>query len=242
MSSIESIDEILLNHQPALPSSRLSLLEQAMTRIFLGLAVLLLLGLVFQNEMVWDDGLRPIIWEPVEADAGEQGDEGYTPENTAIYTFGLLASVVVFQALFRTLNLHLGADVLTVHAEACTHLHRTLGAIRAAGMKAGVALNPHTPVESIRDVANDLDLVCLMSVNPGFGGKSFIERTYAKTRALRAMLLEEGSVEAHIEIDGGVGLGNAKALVEAGADVLVAGSSVFRAPDPMQAALDLATL
>jgi uncharacterized membrane protein len=105
MSSIESIDEILLNHQPALPSSRLSLLEQAMTRIVLGLAVLLLLGLVFQNEMVWDDGLRPIIWEPVEADAGEQGDEGYTPENTAIYTFGLLASVVVFQALFRTLNL-----------------------------------------------------------------------------------------------------------------------------------------
>jgi len=105
MSSIESIDEILLNHQPALPSSRLSLLEQIMTKIVLGLGVLLLLGLVFQNEMVWDDGLRPIIWEPVEADAGAQGDAGYTPQNTAIYTFGLLASVVVFQALFRTLNL-----------------------------------------------------------------------------------------------------------------------------------------
>ena len=101
----------------------------------------------------------------------------------------------------------LGADVLTVHAEACTHLHRTLGAIRAAGMKAGVALNPHTPVEGLRDVANELDLVCLMSVNPGFGGQSFIERTYAKTRALRAMLEEEGASDVLIEIDGGVGNG-----------------------------------
>lgn len=134
----------------------------------------------------------------------------------------------------------LGADVLTVHAEACTHLHRTLGAIRAAGMKAGVALNPHTPVEGLRDVANELDLVCLMSVNPGFGGQSFIERTYAKTRALRAMLEEEGASEVLIEIDGGVGNGNAKALVEAGANVLVAGSSVFRAEDPMEAARQLA--
>ncbi|MDP7435151.1 MAG: ribulose-phosphate 3-epimerase [Flavobacteriales bacterium] len=134
----------------------------------------------------------------------------------------------------------LGADVLTVHAEACTHLHRTLGAIRAAGMKAGVALNPHTPVEGLRDVANELDLVCLMSVNPGFGGQSFIERTYAKTRALRAMLEEEGASEVLIEIDGGVGNGNAKALVEAGANVLVAGSSVFRAADPMEAARQLA--
>ena len=134
----------------------------------------------------------------------------------------------------------LGADVLTVHAEACTHLHRTLGAIRAAGMKAGVALNPHTPVEGLRDVANELDLVCLMSVNPGFGGQSFIERTYAKTRALRAMLEEEGASEVLIEIDGGVGKGNAKALVEAGANVLVAGSSVFRAEDPMEAARQLA--
>ena len=134
----------------------------------------------------------------------------------------------------------LGADVLTVHAEACTHLHRTLGAIRAAGMKAGVALNPHTPVEGLRDVANELDLVCLMSVNPGFGGQSFIERTYAKTRAMRAMLEEEGASEVLIEIDGGVGNGNAKALVEAGANVLVAGSSVFRAADPLEAARQLA--
>ena len=134
----------------------------------------------------------------------------------------------------------LGADVLTVHAEACTHLHRTLGAIRAAGMKAGVALNPHTSIEGIRDVACELDLVCLMSVNPGFGGQSFIERTFAKTRALRTMLNEEGASDVLIEIDGGVGAGNAKALVEAGADVLVAGSSVFRAENPMEAARKLA--
>ena len=135
----------------------------------------------------------------------------------------------------------LGADVLTVHAEACTHLHRTLGAIRAAGMKAGVALNPHTPVEVLRDVALELDLVCLMSVNPGFGGQSFIERTYAKTRALRTLLNDEGAEKALIEIDGGVGVDNAKALVDAGADVLVAGSSVFRAENPMEAARALAS-
>ena len=133
----------------------------------------------------------------------------------------------------------LGADVLTVHAEACPHLHRTLAAIRDAGMKAGVALNPHTPVETLRDVAGDLDLVCLMSVNPGFGGQSFIERTFAKTTALRTLLDEERAKEALIEIDGGVGMGNARALVDAGANVLVAGSSVFRSDDPMAAALNL---
>ena len=133
----------------------------------------------------------------------------------------------------------LGADVLTVHAEACPHLHRTLGAIRDAGMKAGVALNPHTPVETLRDVAGDLDLVCLMSVNPGFGGQSFIERTFSKTTALRTLLDQEGAKEALIEIDGGVGMGNARALVDAGANVLVAGSSVFRSEDPMAAALNL---
>jgi len=133
----------------------------------------------------------------------------------------------------------LGADVLTVHIEACPHLHRTLGAIRAAGMKAGVAFNPHTSIEGLRDVVSGLDLVCLMSVNPGFGGQSFIERTYAKTRALRTLLAEENGSEVLIEIDGGVGAGNAKALVEAGANVLVAGSSVFRSPDPLKAAHDL---
>ena len=133
----------------------------------------------------------------------------------------------------------LGSDVLTVHAEACPHLHRTLGAIRDAGMKAGVALNPHTPVETLRDVAGELDLVCLMSVNPGFGGQSFIERTYAKTKALRSLLDEEGAKDALIEIDGGVGMANARALVDAGADVLVAGSSGFRSEDPMASALNL---
>ena len=136
----------------------------------------------------------------------------------------------------------LGADVLTVHIEACPHLHRTLAAIRAAGMKAGVALNPHTSIEGLRDVVSGLDLVCLMSVNPGFGGQSFIERTYAKTRALRNLLDEENGSEVLIEIDGGVGDGNAKALVEAGANVLVAGSSVFRSPDPLKAAHDLVHL
>ncbi len=125
----------------------------------------------------------------------------------------------------------LGADVLTVHVEACTHLHRTLQAIRAAGMKAGVALNPHTPVSVLSEVLPELDLVCLMSVNPGFGGQKFIERTYEKTRQLRAMLNDAGST-AHIEIDGGVNVENAGALYAAGADVLVAGSSTFRADDP----------
>ena len=136
----------------------------------------------------------------------------------------------------------LGAAVLTVHAEACTHLHRTLDSIRSAGMKAGVALNPHTNVEVLRDVASSMDLVCLMSVNPGFGGQSFIERTYSKTRALRKLLEEEGASEVLIEIDGGVGPGNARALVDAGADVLVAGSSVFRAENPLEQARALVDL
>lgn len=125
----------------------------------------------------------------------------------------------------------LGADVLTVHYEACTHLHRTLQAIRAKGMKAGVALNPHTPVSLLEDVIGEFDLVCLMSVNPGFGGQKFIERTYQKARDLRGMLDEAGT-SAMIEIDGGVGADNWAQLVEAGADVLVAGSSTFNAPSP----------
>jgi ribulose-phosphate 3-epimerase len=135
----------------------------------------------------------------------------------------------------------LGAHVLTVHLEACTHVHRTLGAIRDAGMKAGIALNPHTSVELLRDVASNIDLVCLMSVNPGFGGQSFIERTFQKTAQLKSLLREEGS-DALIEIDGGVGMANALPLVEAGADVLVAGSSVFGASNPMAAAHDLVHL
>ena len=129
----------------------------------------------------------------------------------------------------------LGTDILTVHAEACPHLHRTLTAIRGLGMKAGVALNPHTPVSVLSDVLNEIDLVCLMSVNPGFGGQTFIERTYDKVRQFRAMS-DDAGLDILIEIDGGVTTSNAAALVEAGANVLVAGSSIFKADNPGAAA------
>lgn len=132
----------------------------------------------------------------------------------------------------------LGSDILTVHYEACTHLHRTLQAIKAEGMKAGVALNPHTNVSLLEDVINDIDLVCLMSVNPGFGGQSFIENTYKKTRQLKEIITRNGA-STLIEIDGGVTDKNAKQLTEAGADVLVAGSFVFRAEDPIATIADL---
>ncbi len=127
-----------------------------------------------------------------------------------------------------------GADVLTVHYEACTHLHRTVQAIRAAGMKAGVALNPHTNVALMEDLLEEMDLVCVMSVNPGFGGQKFIKRTFEKIAQLKELRERTGS-QALIEIDGGVCTGNAKELVDAGADVLVAGNSVFGAPDPAAA-------
>jgi ribulose-phosphate 3-epimerase len=127
-----------------------------------------------------------------------------------------------------------GADVLTVHYEACTHLHRSVQAIKAAGMKAGVALNPHTSVSLLEDVLADIDLVCVMSVNPGFGGQRFIERTYDKMAQLKKLRERTGS-KALIEIDGGVGAENSKKLIAAGADVLVAGNSVFGAPDPTKA-------
>ncbi|MEN9907618.1 MAG: hypothetical protein RLZZ540_759 [Bacteroidota bacterium] len=132
----------------------------------------------------------------------------------------------------------LGADVLTVHLEACTHLHRTIQAIKAEGMKAGVALNPHTNVDLLEDVINDIDLVCIMSVNPGFGGQSFIENTYDKIRKLKALINKKGA-STIIEIDGGVTNKNAAQLVEAGADVLVAGSYVFGAADPIATVADL---
>jgi ribulose-phosphate 3-epimerase len=125
-----------------------------------------------------------------------------------------------------------GADILTVHYEACTHLHRTLQAIKAEGMQAGVALNPHTPVSLLKDTIQDIDLVCLMSVNPGFGGQSFIENTYDKVRELKALINSKGA-STKIEIDGGVNADNAPRLIEAGADVLVAGSFVFRSEDPI---------
>jgi ribulose-phosphate 3-epimerase len=124
-----------------------------------------------------------------------------------------------------------GAHVLTVHVEACTHLHRTLTNIRNHGMKAGVAINPHTPVESIKEVLYLCDVVCLMSVNPGFGGQSFIENTYAKVKTLKSMIIAAGT-NTLIEIDGGVSLSNAKLLTDAGADVLVAGNTVFGSANP----------
>lgn len=126
----------------------------------------------------------------------------------------------------------LNAAVLTVHYEACTHLHRSLQKIKASGMKAGVALNPHTPVALLNDCIQDIDVVCLMSVNPGFGGQSFIEQTYAKVKALK-ILIEERNASTKIEIDGGVTDQNAEALIDAGADILVAGSFVFKSENPI---------
>ena len=132
----------------------------------------------------------------------------------------------------------LGANILSVHYEACPHLHRTLQAIKAEGMKAGVAINPHTNIDLLEDVINDIDLVCVMSVNPGFGGQSFIENTYAKVAKLKSLITRKGA-NTLIEIDGGVTNKNAKQLVEAGADVLVAGNYVFKALHPMETIADL---
>ena len=132
----------------------------------------------------------------------------------------------------------LGANILSVHYEACTHLHRTLQAIKAEGMKAGVAINPHTSIDLLEDVINDIDLVCIMSVNPGFGGQSFIENTYSKVEKLKALITRKGA-QTIIEIDGGVTNKNARQLAEAGADVLVAGSYVFGATDPIATVADL---
>ncbi len=134
-----------------------------------------------------------------------------------------------------------GADILTVHYEACTHLHRTLQAIKNEGMMAGVALNPHTPINVLEDVIMDIDLICLMSVNPGFGGQSFIENTYKKIIQLKHLIEQSGS-KAKIEIDGGVTDENAHKLVSAGADVLVAGSYVFKADNPTETIKNLRVL
>lgn len=134
----------------------------------------------------------------------------------------------------------LGVYLLTVHYEACTHLHRTVQAIKAAGMKAGVALNPHTDVSLLKNILTDLDLVLVMSVNPGFGGQSFIPGTYEKIRQLRKMIQESGA-SVLIEVDGGVGPNNAAKLINAGADVLVAGSSVFKSENPKGVIADLAS-
>tara|TARA_R110002073_G_scaffold279026_1_gene443161 strand:- start:449380 stop:450030 length:651 start_codon:yes stop_codon:yes gene_type:complete len=163
-------------------------------------------------------------------------------------SFGIPVMKAIKKHATKTMDVHLmivdpdryisdfknaGADILTVHYEACTHLHRTLQAIKAADMKAGVALNPHTPVAVLEDVIRDIDLVCVMSVNPGFGGQSFIENTYKKVIQLKDLIEKSGST-AQIEIDGGVTDKNAGKLVAAGADVLVAGSFVFKSENPTE--------
>jgi ribulose-phosphate 3-epimerase len=134
-----------------------------------------------------------------------------------------------------------GADILSVHIEASTHLHRSLQAIKALGMKAGVAINPHTPVSLLADVINDIDLVCMMSVNPGFGGQSFIHNTLNKIKELKKMIIEKGT-STLIEIDGGVTLDNAATIVAAGADVLVAGNTVFSSANPSNTISELKLL
>lgn len=161
-------------------------------------------------------------------------------------TFGMLIVEAMHRLAQKPLDVHLmiveperyidafrkaGAHVITVHYEACPHLHRTLQQIRESGALAGVALNPHTPVSVLDDVLENIDLVCLMSVNPGFGGQKFIYQTLNKVRQLREMI-DTRNTNTLIEIDGGVGLHNAETLLQAGADVLVAGNSVFAAADP----------
>ena len=162
-------------------------------------------------------------------------------------SFGLPVTEAIHRHAAKPLDVHLmildpdrylpafrkaGAEVLTVHIEACNHLHRTVQYIKDLGAKAGVALNPHTPVAALENILDDLDLVCLMSVNPGFGGQKFIQGTYDKVRKLRQMVNQRG-LSTMIEIDGGVNQTNAPLLMEAGADVLVAGSFVFTSPDPI---------
>ena len=139
--------------------------------------------------------------------------------------------------LFRDL----GSDILTVHYEACTHLHRTINAIKKAGMKAGIALNPHSPVSLLTDILNDLDVVCIMSVNPGFGGQSFIENTYKKISKLNELKIKTNS-NFLIEIDGGVNSKNAPKLIECGANVLVAGSFIFKSANPISTIANLKSI
>jgi ribulose-phosphate 3-epimerase len=163
-------------------------------------------------------------------------------------SFGMPVIKSIKQHAKKTMDVHLmiidpdryiktfrevGADILTVHYEACNHLHRTLQAIKAESMKAGVAINPHTPVSLLETSINDIDLVCLMSVNPGFGGQKFIEKTYDKVKELKE-IITRNNANTLIEIDGGVSAANAKKLVDCGADVLVAGNFVFSAENPLE--------
>lgn len=163
-------------------------------------------------------------------------------------SFGIPVTAAIRQHAQKPLDVHLmivhpdnyledfkkaGAEIITVHYEACNHLHRTLQKIKSLDCKAGVALNPHTPVEVLRDIISDVDMVCIMSVNPGFGGQSFIERTYDKIRRLR-QIIDQANANTKIEIDGGVNEANAPLLLGAGADVLVAGSFVFSSNNPLE--------
>lgn len=134
-----------------------------------------------------------------------------------------------------------GAYMMNVHYEACTHLHRTIAAIKEAGMQAGVTLNPHTPISLLEDILQDVDMVLLMSVNPGYGGQRFIEHSVEKTARLKEMILSKG-LHTQIEVDGGVNLQTARRLLDAGADILVAGSFVFHASDPLQTIRELKNL
>ena len=135
----------------------------------------------------------------------------------------------------------IGADILTIHYEACTHLHRTLQAIKKEKMLAGVALNPHTPIQVLKDIINDIDLVCLMSVNPGFGGQSFIENTYEKVKELKKLIVNKKS-KTKIEVDGGVNIKNAPKLIYSGVDILVAGSYVFKSENPLETIANLKSI
>ena len=161
-------------------------------------------------------------------------------------TFGPMIIEFVRKTTIKTCDVHLmivepenyaeqfknaGADILTVHLEACPHLHRNIQQIRSLGMRPGVAINPHTPVSYLSDIIADIDLVCMMSVNPGFGAQKFIPQTLEKIKQLRKMINEKG-LKTHIEIYGGVTLDNAKEILNAGADVLVAGNTVFKSSDP----------
>jgi len=149
--------------------------------------------------------------------------------------------MIVNPELYLEAFVKAGASIVTVHLEACTHLHRTLQEIKRLGASAGVAINPHTPIELLTEVLEEVDVVCVMSVNPGFGGQKFIENSYTKVANLKNMILKKGS-KALIEVDGGVSEQNAKRLLEAGADILVAGSFVFKAPDPIAAIASLKSI
>jgi ribulose-phosphate 3-epimerase len=171
-------------------------------------------------------------------------------------SFGIPVTEAIHRHATKPLDVHLmivnpelyvedfvkaGASIVTVHLEACTHLHRTLQEIKRLGVAAGVALNPHTPIELLAEVLEEVDLVCVMSVNPGFGGQKFIEHSYVKVANLKNLILKKGA-KTQIEVDGGVSEQNAKRLVEAGADILVAGNFVFKAPDPMAAIASLKSI